>query len=164
MTNVVGCLACDLTSGRTPPTGGRTHETQYWVVEHCIGPLGVGTLIVKPFRHVLHFADLTPDETAEFGPLIQRIAATITAETSCDQTYICQWAHAGFEVVHLHFVVQPAWDAQREQFTRPGPFLQVDMYNQNKPLDQAEVALFCDRIRLCLNRQSQPSALGPQPS
>jgi ATP adenylyltransferase len=24
------------------------------VVEHCIGPLGVGTLIVKPRRHVLH--------------------------------------------------------------------------------------------------------------
>jgi len=158
MTNVVGCLACDLTSGRTPPSGGRIHETQHWVVEHCIGPLGVGTLIVKPFRHVLHFADLTPDETAEFGPLIQRIAATITAETSCDQTYICQWAHAGFEVGHLHFVVQPARNAQRQTFARPGPFLQVDMYNRNEVLDEAEVTAFCDRARQVLAAQhSAPS-------
>ena len=37
-------------------------------VEHCIGPLGVGTLIVKPKRHVVHVADLTEPEVAEMGP------------------------------------------------------------------------------------------------
>lgn len=26
------------------------HETTHWLVEHCVGPLGLGTLIVKPRR------------------------------------------------------------------------------------------------------------------
>jgi hypothetical protein len=43
-----GCLACDLAEGRLPLPGGRIHETTHWLVEHCVGPLAVGTLIVKP--------------------------------------------------------------------------------------------------------------------
>jgi hypothetical protein len=43
MDGVEGCLACDLAAGRQ---GGRIHETAYWIVEHCVGPLGVGTLLV----------------------------------------------------------------------------------------------------------------------
>lgn len=37
------------------------------MVEHCVGPLGVGTLIVKPERHVVHVADLTAEEAASMG-------------------------------------------------------------------------------------------------
>ena len=47
------CLACRLTAGDEPLPGGRIHATEHWLVEHCIGPLGTGTLIVKPFRHCL---------------------------------------------------------------------------------------------------------------
>ena len=35
--------------------------------EHCVGPLGVGSLIVKPVRHVLHVADLDDAEVVEMG-------------------------------------------------------------------------------------------------
>ena len=42
---VEDCLACDLTAGRQDLPGGRIHETAHWIVEHCIGPLGVGTRI-----------------------------------------------------------------------------------------------------------------------
>ena len=58
MTNdVVGCLACDLTSGRRPVPGGELFAAGGWRIEHCVGPLGAGTLIVKPLRHVVHVAD-----------------------------------------------------------------------------------------------------------
>ncbi|GAB3960806.1 hypothetical protein GCM10029978_011210 [Actinoallomurus acanthiterrae] len=46
------------------------------MVEHCVGPLGVGTLVVVPLRHVVHVADLNEAETAALGPLLQRTAAT----------------------------------------------------------------------------------------
>lgn len=59
-----GCLACDLTAGRRPCPGGRIDETPGWVVEHCVGPLGVGTLIVKPKRHVIRVADPAAVERA----------------------------------------------------------------------------------------------------
>jgi diadenosine tetraphosphate (Ap4A) HIT family hydrolase len=147
MSDGVGCLACDLTAGRLPLPGGAILRTEHWVVEHCVGPLGVGTLIVKPLRHVLRFADLTPNETADFGPLVQRVSAAVLAETGADQTYICQWSHAGFEAGHIHFVVQPAWDSQRGQYARPGPFLQAAMFEENTPLDEARVVAFCDGMR-----------------
>ena len=59
------CLACDLASGRLPLPGGLIHRTGGWLVEHCVGPLGLGTLIVKPGRHVTAVADLTQGEAAE---------------------------------------------------------------------------------------------------
>jgi len=142
-----GCLACDLTAGRVPLPGGRIHETWHWVVEHCIGTLGIGTVIAKPFRHVLPFAELTPGEASAFGVLMRAVTAAVTGETECDQTCICQWAHPGWEPGHLHFVVRPAYNLQRERFERPGPFLQVEMYNRAEPIDEAAVAEFCSRIR-----------------
>src|SRR5262249_49910780 len=42
-------MACLLTAGERELTGGRIFQTEHWVVEHCIGTLGVGTLILKPF-------------------------------------------------------------------------------------------------------------------
>lgn len=142
-----GCLACDLTAGRTPLPGGEILRSGHWTVEHCVGALGVGTLIVKPQRHVLRFAELTPDETAEFGPLLQRVSAAVLAETGADQTYVCEWSHAGWEPGHIHFVVQPAWNSQRETYARPGPFLQVALFAEAAPPDADAVSAFCDRMR-----------------
>jgi diadenosine tetraphosphate (Ap4A) HIT family hydrolase len=67
------CLACDLISGRIPLPGGTIARESGWVVEHCVGPLGIGTLIVKPERHVVHVADLTEAEAAAMGPLLHRL-------------------------------------------------------------------------------------------
>lgn len=71
------CEACRLTNGDAALPGGRVFQTTHWVVEHCIGALGVGTLIVKPFRHTVHLSDLRVEETAELGPLLQRTAKVI---------------------------------------------------------------------------------------
>ena len=106
--DVEGCLACDLTSGRQALPGGRIYASEYWSVEHCIGPLGVGALIVKPVRHCLGVADLTAEETAELGSLLQRTTATIEQIAQPDQVYVCLWSHAGWTPGHIHFVLQPA--------------------------------------------------------
>src|SRR6185437_8465731 len=71
------CLACNLASGRVPLPGGLIHETGAWRVEHCVGPLGLGTLVVKPKRHVLRVSGLTTAESREMGPLLQRSAAVL---------------------------------------------------------------------------------------
>src|SRR4051812_8856701 len=65
------CMACDLADGTLPLPGGRIYETAHWLVEHCVGPLGLGTLIVKPRRHVTRVAELTDDEAQELGPLLR---------------------------------------------------------------------------------------------
>lgn len=159
-----GCLACDLTEGRLDLPGGRIHSTGRWVVEHCIGPLVVGTLVVKPFRHCLHFWELAEDESAELGPLLRRVSATIQSILEPDQIYICLWSHAGWEPGHLHFVVQPSWNALQEQHERPGPFLQADMFDQDKLPARQEIEAFADRAREAIRSVESGSSASSQPS
>src|SRR5580658_1773408 len=104
---VAGCLACDLAAGRRPLPGGLLHRTEFWLVEHCIGPLGLGTLIVKPERHVTAVADLTEAESGELGRLLQRTSAIARDLAGADQVYNCLWSHAGGLPVHIHYAVQP---------------------------------------------------------
>jgi len=141
------CLACELTSGSRDLPGGRIHATPHWVVEHCVGPLPVGTLLVKPFRHCLGLAELTPQEAAELGPLLAHASACVRELATADQVYACLWSHAEWTPGHIHFVVQPSWNRLRDEFPRPGPFLQVDLFSAPKLPPQAEVEVFCDAAR-----------------
>jgi diadenosine tetraphosphate (Ap4A) HIT family hydrolase len=141
------CLGCNLADGTLDLPGGRIFATSHWVVEHCIGPLGVGTLIVKPFRHCVHIWELTDEESRELGPLLRRVAATIRAILKPDQVYVCLWSHAGWNPGHLHFVLQPSWNHWQHEHPRPGPFLQVDLFEANVPPPREEVEAFAARAR-----------------
>lgn len=134
-----GCLACDLSSGRRPLPGGRIHETDHWLVEHCDGPLGLGTLIVKPARHVTALAELSDAEAAELGPLLTRAAGVAARLVEATQVYSCLWSHAGRVPGHLHFVVQPVTADQVARLGAVGPRLQVAMLAPNERPDPADV-------------------------
>ncbi|HEX6762150.1 MAG TPA: hypothetical protein VF094_05065 [Gaiellaceae bacterium] len=142
-----GCLACDLAEGRLPLPGGVIHETPRWLVEHCVGPLPVGTLLVKPRRHVTRVAGLDEDEAAELGPLLRRAAAIVDELVEPEQVYTCLWSHAGREPVHVHWVVQPATSADIDAVGAYGPALQVGLFERNVQPDPAAVAAFADRAR-----------------
>jgi diadenosine tetraphosphate (Ap4A) HIT family hydrolase len=146
------CLGCDLTSGKLNLPGGRIYATKHWVVEHCIGPLGVGALIVKPFRHCTRFWELTPEEASEVGPLLSLVGSTIRSLLEPDQLYICLWSHAGWVPGHLHFVVQPSWNHCQGEYGRPGPFLQVNMFEANVEPRRVEVEAFAARAREIIER------------
>ena len=68
-----GCLACDLSAGRVALPGGIIFATSYWVIEHCVGPLGIGALVLKPRRHCLALSGLTEAEASELGPALHRV-------------------------------------------------------------------------------------------
>jgi ATP adenylyltransferase len=55
------------------------YETHHSVVEHCVGPLGVGALIVKPKRHVVRVYELEPEEAAELGGTLRAAAGKVDA-------------------------------------------------------------------------------------
>jgi diadenosine tetraphosphate (Ap4A) HIT family hydrolase len=148
--SVVGCLSCDLIAGRRPLPGGIVAETEGWAVGHCVGPLGVGTMIVKPKRHVLHVADLDPEEAAELGPLLQRVTAAVTEAFDPAQVYVCLWSHADNVPGHIHFVVQPV-DAS-EDAGRRGPLLQAAMFAAGEPPDPGAMAAAAARVGAILAR------------
>jgi diadenosine tetraphosphate (Ap4A) HIT family hydrolase len=147
VTPVPGCYACDLTSGSEPLPGGCIHQTIHWVVEHCTGPFGVGSLIVKPKRHVLHVWDLTSAELEEMGPLLGKASVVIRQITTCDQVYVCLWSHGGFEPGHIHYLVQPVSKALRANYEQAGPALQTEMFRRGEVPSVSLVEGFCDRAR-----------------
>ena len=146
------CLACDLIEGRRTLPGGRIAETAAWIVEHCIGPLGVGTLLVKPKRHVTRVAALSASETAELGPLLQRAAAVVDELVDPEQVYVCLWSHAGRVPVHIHYVVQPATTELIDEHGAFGPGLQVAMFQAGVGPAEADVAAFAERAKALFDR------------
>jgi diadenosine tetraphosphate (Ap4A) HIT family hydrolase len=143
---VSGCDTCESIVSSSAP-GGCIHETEHWFVDHCIGPLGVGTLIVKPKRHVVHVADLEADEARQLGPLLQEATAVVTELVEPEQVYVTLWSHAGGVPGHIHFVVQPVTREQMEEFGRFGPRLQVEMFARSDTPDPDAAAAFAERAR-----------------
>ena len=142
-----GCLACDLATGAAPLPGGTIHRTRHWTVEHCVGPLGVGSLVVKPLRHVVRMADLNAQESAEMGPLLHDVARACSELTNADQVYACLWSHADRRPVHIHFVVQPVAADVMRRFDAYGPALQVAMFSKGELPDPEGVSAFSAHAR-----------------
>ena len=136
---MVTCMACELSNGTRELPGGRIHRTRFWLVEHCVGPLGLGTLIVKPERHVTSVSDLSDDEAVELGPLLRQASIVANQLVDADQVYNCLWSHAGGVPVHIHYVVQPVSKSQISAFGFHGPNLQVAMLSNGELPARAEV-------------------------
>jgi diadenosine tetraphosphate (Ap4A) HIT family hydrolase/catechol 2,3-dioxygenase-like lactoylglutathione lyase family enzyme len=147
-------MACALSRGEQDLPGGLIHRTRYWLVEHCVGPLGLGTLIVKPERHVTSVADLSADEAAELGPLLRRASAVAGTLVPAEQVYNCLWSHAGGRPVHVHYVVQPVTKEQMAAEAAHGPNLQVAMFSHGTAPDPAEVDRVCRAARLLFTEGS----------
>lgn len=141
-------MACALADGTRPLPGGLIHQTHGWRVEHCTGPLGVGTLIVKPKRHVLYVSELNDDEATEMGPLLHQTATAVRELTDAQQVYICLWSHGP---VHIHYVVQPALAETIEGFGVYGPKMQAAQFLRGEVVDPTPAAAFADRARNWFN-------------
>lgn len=143
------CLACQLATGERNLPGGLIHGTSLWRVEHCIGPLGLGTLILKPVRHVTSVGALLDDEAVELGPLLRQTSMIVSQLVNADQVYNCLWSHAGGEPVHIHYVVQPVTKEQMSLFGAYGPQLQTAMFSTGSSpgLDEVDRIAKVARLR-----------------
>jgi diadenosine tetraphosphate (Ap4A) HIT family hydrolase len=144
---MVDCPTClSIVSASAP--GGCIHETAHWFVDHCIGPLGIGTLIVKPKRHVVHVANLNEDESRELGPVLQQAAKVVTMLEHPEQVYVTLWSHMLGVPGHIHFVVQPVTKARMDEHAgRHGIRLQVEMFDRSNYPDPVAAQAFASRAR-----------------
>jgi diadenosine tetraphosphate (Ap4A) HIT family hydrolase len=151
MSRMPDCLACDLAAGRVPLPGGLIHQTPGWRVEHCTGPLGVGTLIVKPKRHVLHVAELSDAEAQEMGPLLRQAAKAVSELTRAEQVYVCLWSHGP---AHIHYVVQPELAGAVAELGMHGPRIQAAMFARGQPVDAEGAIAFAQQAKRWFARQA----------
>ena len=156
MPDVVGCLGCDIVAGRFAVPGGVLRRTARWIVNHAVGQLNLGTLIVAPRDHIVAVADLDDLAAAELGPLLRDTARIAEAICQPEQTYVCVWSHGRAERRHLHILVQPITTAVVTQYGGlRSEQLQARMLKTAPPLDAAAVEPFCAAARRLFD------ALGP---
>lgn len=151
------CLACGLADGSRPLLGGTLLRTVHWTVEHCVGPLGTGTLIVKPLRHITGVHEMSAEEGVELGPLLGRVSSALRAAVGdeCEQVYVCLWSHSGRVPGHVHFVVQPARTSDIDRHGDVyGPALQMAMFAEGARPGPGAVEEFCGRLRRVLGEGS----------
>lgn len=143
------CLGCDLLSGATDAPGGFVYETDRWVVNHCVGPLGLGTLVVAPRRHVVRVSDLDRQEVEELGQVLHRSASVLDDLLSPTQVYVCLWSHGETGPKHLHWVVQPVSEAVvRRHGGKRSEALQLAMFQAEEYPPDVEVVAFCVAARV----------------
>ncbi|MEU0177800.1 hypothetical protein ABZ178_31290 [Streptomyces massasporeus] len=145
---VTGCLGCDLLTGRRELPGGILHETAAWVVNHVVGPMNLGTLIVGPREHVVAIAELDDTAAAELGPLLCDTARVVETLCQPEQTYVCMWSHGRDARKHLHIAVQPVTAEVRARYGGlRSEQLQARMLADGYEPDIREVEQFCERAR-----------------
>jgi diadenosine tetraphosphate (Ap4A) HIT family hydrolase len=144
MRDVVGCLGCDIATGRHAVPGGILHQTAHWIVNHAVGQLNLGTLIIAPRCHVVAMADVDAIAAAELGPLLRDTARIVEALCQPEQTYVCLWSHGAAERRHLHILVQPATSAIVARYGGlRSEQLQAKLLRTAQPLEPSEVERFC---------------------
>ena len=157
----MGCMACELVEHPERVPGGRVGSIGGWVVEHCVGSLGIGTMVVKPRRHVVHLSELNPNEVADLGPALSLVARAVGLAASesgeePSQVYACLWSHADRRPGHIHFVVQPVGEALMRRFDAHGPELQLRMFTADAPMDPTSMIAAADRVRAHLSTSAAP--------
>ncbi|MGW0230928.1 HIT family protein [Actinopolymorpha singaporensis] len=146
--DVTGCLGCDLLAGRRELPGGVIHQTDHWVVNHVVGPLNLGTLVVAPRRHMVAVAELSVEAAEELGRVLRDASRMVEALCEPEQVYVCQWSHGEPARKHLHFVVQPVTtDVVRAFGGRRSEQLQAAMMVRDYEAPREQVEAFCERGR-----------------
>ncbi|TDD59381.1 hypothetical protein E1263_15165 [Kribbella antibiotica] len=142
--DVEGCLGCDVVSGRLQAPGGVLHQTPSWIVNHVVGSMNLGTLVLSPRDHVVAVADLTIEAADELGPLLRRTAQVVESILDPEQTYVSSWAHGEYGRKHLHIVVQPITSATVAAYDGAlSEQLQAKMLLSGNESGQADVEQFC---------------------
>jgi ATP adenylyltransferase len=146
--DVAGCLGCDVAAGRRHPPGGILYETPSWLVNHVVGAMNLGSLIVAPQEHVVAVADLDDAAALELGAVLRAAARVVEALCEPEQTYVCLWSHGPDARKHLHFAVQPVTAAVVARYGGlRAEQLQARMLARGDGPDAAEVEQFCERAR-----------------
>ncbi|HEU4744401.1 MAG TPA: hypothetical protein VFS61_04155 [Anaerolineales bacterium] len=111
---VSGCVSCEIVAEKLVEPGGVLYQNEHWHLGTALGKPAIwrGFLIIKLKRHCEHLAELTPEEAASLGPVLQSTCAALTKVLQPAKVYVCSF---GDGVRHVHFWVLP-----RPVTMRPG--------------------------------------------
>jgi diadenosine tetraphosphate (Ap4A) HIT family hydrolase len=101
------CLACQVNAGDVPVPGGVIAETSTWRADHCLGPFGVGAVVVKTKTHHEDFWGLPDREARELGPFLRNLSAAMVDALGAERVYLTMWVDKPPH--HVHLVLYPRY-------------------------------------------------------
>lgn len=104
-------MTCRLCDENKNPEALWVAQGKHWNVHVCWFQHTLGTLGIILNHHIENFTELTQDEIAELGKLLQESQAKVSSELQPDWFNIQMngnWHH------HLHFLLLPRYKEQKE--------------------------------------------------
>ena len=123
--------------------GGLIAETEHWHADHCIGPFGIGAVVLKTKKHIENVWELPPAVAQELGPFAQRISNAIIHGVAAERVYLTMWVDKPPH--HVHLVLYPRYP----QDPRRGLDLQNGLLSEGAPSNR-EAARAATSIRSAL--------------
>lgn len=145
------CLACQTLKGQVNVPGGTIAENDHWTADHCLGPYGLGSVVVKSKVHRENLWQLTAAETASLGPFMAELSEAIAKALAAERVYVSLWVDQ--LPYHVHFVLQPRYPGKQELGLK-GLELQV-FRSLSPPSREAEMADAARRIRTFLQEKTR---------
>jgi len=138
------CAICEKHRGKGFLVGELVYEDESVFVSHA--PAGVvngyiGYLFVDAKRHVRGLAELADDEASAVALMVSRLARALEGE-GVEHVYAFAFNH----IPHHHVHVVARYPGTPREFWGP----RVDEWEDAPRGGEAEIAVFCDRLRLAL--------------
>jgi diadenosine tetraphosphate (Ap4A) HIT family hydrolase len=151
------CLACQMMAGTHPVPGGTIAENPWWVADHCVGPYGLGSVVLKTRTHRENLWDLSVAESASLGPFLQQLSEAIALAMAAERVYVSLWVDQ--PPYHVHFVLQPRYPDHHhpQELGLKGLELQV-FRTLGKPPLAPEMVEAAERIRTVWQEKFAPQA------
>ncbi len=108
------------------------------------GTVYPGYLMVEPRRHVPRLGELTDDEAARIGVVVNRVAAALLAGEGAEHVYSFVF---GDNVDHLHVHLAPRYPGTPERYRGA----RLREWPEGPRIDLAAMTALCDRLRAELN-------------
>ena len=140
------CYTCLSVSGeRRISPGPPVFRGEWWDVEHAY-PCGMaGWLVLVLKRHVEALHELSGEEFAELGPLVERTVRALREELGCKKEYVACFAEAAhYNHVHVHVVARAEDWPDELKGTGVFKMLKVEEANVVPP---EQVVEFCNRMQ-----------------
>jgi histidine triad (HIT) family protein len=144
------CFVCE--KHRLGPTapGGIIYEDSLVYAGHAYQhgndlDVYLGYLIAEPRRHVVGLGELTDDEAASLGRLVNDLAKALRVSEGAEHVY--SFVSGDGEVAHLHVHVVPRYPGTPPDYRG----LRVTQWPDAPRGGTDEMAATCDRIRAALS-------------
>ena len=120
------CRVCELNAqAEDLPMWERLYLDAHWRVAHAWSSLP-GWLVIGLRRHAEALDQLTPEEAASLGALLQSASVALKQVVGCEKTYVILFAEQPlYRHLHLHVVPRMAWFTDDEKSTNVLRFLNV---------------------------------------